>query len=260
MTAVRLEKVSKRFRRYFHSRNPTTLKSVLVDLIRGRHSSEDAHYLWALKDINLEVPRGTTLGIIGRNGSGKSTLLKILAGIYRPNSGRVEVNGRVSALIELGAGFHPELSGRENIFINGMILGLSRKEIRRKFDEIVAFAEIADFIDAPVRTYSSGMYARLGFSVAVNVDPDILLVDEVLSVGDEAFIHKCKDKMDDFKQRGRTIVLVTHDLVTVDNWCNEAIWLEGGVIKKRGDQKESIAAYRQFVLEMEGKKRQEHER
>ena len=177
------------------------------------------------------MPTGRTLGVIGRNGSGKSTLLKLVAGITKPTTGTVKVNGRISALIELGAGFHPEISGRENVFINGIMLGLTKTEIARRFDEIVEFAELQEFIDAPVKTYSSGMYMRLGFAVAIHVDPDVLLVDEVLAVGDEGFTHKCLDKFAEFKRRGKTILLVTHSLGLVERFCDEALWLDGGRLK-----------------------------
>jgi len=243
MIAIKLENVSKKFRRYSQFKKPTTFKSALVDLIKGRSGSEDDQYLNALKNIDLEVAQGTTLGVIGKNGSGKSTLLKILAGIYRPNSGKVEVSGRVSALIELGAGFHPELSGKENIFINGMILGLSRKEIRQKFDEIVAFAELAEFIDAPVRTYSSGMYARLGFSVAVNVNPDILLVDEVLAVGDEGFQKRCLERINMFKSEKKTIVLVSHSMDMIKRVCEKAIFLDSGSMVEYGSADQVVESY-----------------
>ena len=170
-----------------------------------------------------------------------------MTGIYKPDSGTVRMNGRVSSLIELGAGFHPEFTGRENVFINGTILGLSRKEIEKRFDRIVRFAELESFIDVPVRTYSSGMYVRLGFSVAVNVDPDILLVDEVLAVGDESFSRKCVDKMTAFKKAGKTIVLVTHDLPTVERFCDQALWLDSGCIQAQGEPRQVIDAYRQEV-------------
>lgn len=187
------------------------------------------------------------MGVIGRNGSGKSTLLKIMTGIYKADQGTVRLNGRVSSLIELGAGFHPEFTGRENIFINGAILGLSRKEIEERYERIVRFAELEAFIDSPVRTYSSGMYVRLGFSVAVNVDPDILLVDEVLAVGDESFSRKCLDRMTQFKKSGKTIVLVTHDLPTVEKFCDRALWLDSGRIQADGPPRKVIDAYRQEV-------------
>jgi len=239
--AVVLENDSKRFRKVVLRTGYTTLKSTLTHVFtRGSRPPE---YVEALRDVSLTVPRGTTLGIIGRNGSGKSTLVRIIAGIYRPNAGRVVTEGRVSTLIELGAGFHPEFSGRENIYINGIILGLSRKEIRRRFDDIVGFAGLEEFIDSPVRTYSSGMYMRLGFSVAVHVDPDILLVDEVLAVGDEAFVRKCLEKMDDFRQQGKTLVLAGHDLLLVERWCDAAILLEAGRVTAQGSPPEVVAAY-----------------
>jgi ABC-type polysaccharide/polyol phosphate transport system ATPase subunit len=180
---------------------------------------------------------------VGRNGSGKSTLLKLIAGIGRPTSGTIEVQGRVSALIELGAGFHPEISGRENVFINGMMLGLSKRDIAARFDDIVRFAEIGEFIDAPVKTYSSGMYMRLGFAVAVYVDPDVLLVDEVLAVGDESFTHKCLDRFAELKRLGKTIVLVTHQLDLVTRLCDEALWLDQGRVRGQGDPKRVVDAY-----------------
>jgi ABC-type polysaccharide/polyol phosphate transport system ATPase subunit len=178
-------------------------------------------------------------------------MLKLVAGIGKPTAGTVSVRGRISALIELGAGFHPEISGRENVFINGMMLGLSKRDIARRFDEIVAFAELEDFIDAPVKTYSSGMYMRLGFAVAIHVDPDVLLVDEVLAVGDEAFTHKCLDKFAELRRRGRTVVLVTHSLDLVTRFCDEALWLDGGVARVQGDPQRVIDAYRMDVARAE---------
>jgi ABC-type polysaccharide/polyol phosphate transport system ATPase subunit len=245
-TAMALKGVSKKFKKVSLSRDYTTLKTLLLDpfSIRKKPKNES---LVVFQSLDLEIAAGISLGIIGRNGSGKSTLLKLMAGIYKPDSGTIQVNGRVSSLIELGAGFHPEFSGRENVFINGTVLGLSRKEIEKRFDRIVRFAELESFIDAPVRTYSSGMYVRLGFSVAVNVDPDILLVDEVLAVGDESFAHKCLDKMLAFKKAGKTIVLVTHDLPTVEGFCDQAIWLEEGCIRAQGEPRKVIDAYRQEV-------------
>src|SRR3954462_4164645 len=197
----------------------------------------------ALDDVTFAVPAGRTLGVIGRNGSGKSTLLKLVAGITKPTSGTVTVRGRISALIELGAGFHPEISGRENVFINGIMLGLSKREIQNRFDDIVDFAEMREFIDAPVKTYSSGMYMRLGFAVAINVDPDVLLVDEVLAVGDEGFTHKCLDKFAEFRRRGKTILLVTHSLGLVERFCDEALWLDHGHAGASGDPRRVVDAY-----------------
>jgi ABC-type polysaccharide/polyol phosphate transport system ATPase subunit len=193
--------------------------------------------------VSFTVPSGTTFGIVGRNGSGKSTMLKLVAGITKPTSGEVRVAGRISALIELGAGFHPEISGRENVFINAVMLGLTKREIAKRFDEIVEFAEMEDFIDAPVKTYSSGMYMRLGFAVAINVDPDVLLVDEVLAVGDEGFTHKCLDKFAEFRRRGKTILLVTHALNLVERFCDEALWLDAGEVRGGGDPRRVVSAY-----------------
>src|SRR5438874_2415579 len=241
MTAIELVDVTKIYRRY-GGRQFATLKSALLQrsLLRDLRPSETFP---ALRDVSIAVPEGSTYGVVGRNGSGKSTALKLVAGITKPTSGTVRVRGRISALIELGAGFHPEISGRENVFINGIMLGLTKQQIQARFDEIVDFAELRDFIDAPVKTYSSGMYMRLGFAVAINVDPDVLLVDEVLAVGDEAFTHKCLDKFAEFRRRGRTILLVTHSLDLVTRFCDEALWLDAGVVKAHGDPKRVIDAY-----------------
>ena len=237
-------------RRYGRRKSFGTLKSALLSGRILQDLQPDAVFE-ALKGVSFDVPRGSTFGIIGRNGSGKSTMLKLIAGIGKPTSGTVAVTGRISALIELGAGFHPEISGRENVFVNGMMLGLSKREIARRFDEIVAFAELEEFIDAPVKTYSSGMYMRLGFAVAINVDPDVLLVDEVLAVGDEAFTHKCLDKFAEFRRRGRTVVLVTHSLDLVTRFCDEALWLDGGVLRVQGDPQRVIDAYLMDVARAE---------
>lgn len=239
--AISLRNVSKLYRRY-GGRQFATLKSALLsgDLVRKLRPEETFQ---ALSHVSFDVPAGQTLGVIGRNGSGKSTALKLVAGITKPTEGSVVVNGRVSALIELGAGFHPEISGRENVFINGVMLGMSKREVQRRFDEIVDFAELREFIDAPVKTYSSGMYMRLGFAVAIHVDPDVLLVDEVLAVGDEAFTHKCLDKFAEFKRRNKTILLVTHSLGLVERFCDEALWLDHGERKGQGDPKRVIGAY-----------------
>jgi lipopolysaccharide transport system ATP-binding protein len=244
--AVILKGISKKFKSTTLRRDYITLKSLFLNpFARKGGPKEEARIVF--EDLDLEIPQGISLGVIGRNGSGKSTLLKVMTRIYKPDSGSVVINGRVSSLIELGAGFHPEFTGRENVFINGTILGLSRKEIEKRFDQIVRFAELESFIDVPVRTYSSGMYIRLGFSVAVNVDPDILLVDEVLAVGDESFSRKCIDKMTAFKKAGKTIVLVTHDLPTVERFCDQALWLESGCVQAQGDPRQVIDAYRQEV-------------
>jgi len=241
-TAITVRDVRKIYRRYGRRKNFGTLKSALLSgqLLADMRPDE---VFEALRGVSFEVAAGSTFGVVGRNGSGKSTMLKLIAGIGRPTAGTVDVKGRVSALIELGAGFHPEISGRENVFINGMMLGLSKREIGNRFDEIVAFAELEEFIDAPVKTYSSGMYMRLGFAVAINVDPDVLIVDEVLAVGDEAFAHKCFDKLAEFRRRGRTVLLVTHSLDLVTRLCDEALWLDTGVIREQGDPKRIVDAY-----------------
>ena len=250
MNAIEVRDVHKIYRRYGRRKQFATLKSALLSGSVLRDLRPDAVFE-ALKGVSFDVVKGRTFGIVGRNGSGKSTMLKLIAGIGKPTSGTVRVDGRVSALIELGAGFHPEISGRENVYINGLMLGLSRREIARRFDEIVRFAELEEFIDAPVKTYSSGMYMRLGFAVAINVDPDVLLVDEVLAVGDESFTHKCLDKFAEFRRRGRTILLVTHSLDLVTRFCDEALWLDAGVAKAQGDPKRVIDAYLMDVARAE---------
>src|SRR6187401_2263948 len=239
--AIELADVTKIYRRY-GGRQFYTLKSALLrrSLLRDLRPQETFP---ALRNVSFSVPRGQTLGVIGRNGSGKSTALKLVAGITKPTSGTVRVRGRISALIELGAGFHPEISGRENVFINGIMLGLSRRDVEQRFDEIVEFAEMTEFIDAPVKTYSSGMYMRLGFAVAIHVDPDVLLVDEVLAVGDEGFTNKCLDKFAEFRRRGKTILLVTHSLNLVERFCDEALWLDECHAMLHGDPKRVVGAY-----------------
>ncbi len=247
--AIELKNVSKIYRRY-GGRQFATLKSALLQrsVLRDLNPTDTFP---ALQDVSFTVQPGITYGVIGRNGSGKSTALKLVAGITKPTSGTVSVRGRVSALIELGAGFHPEISGRENVFINGIMLGLSKREIAERFDEIVEFAELENFIDAPVKTYSSGMYMRLGFAVAIHVDPDLLLVDEVLAVGDEGFTHKCLDKFAEFRRRGKTILLVTHSLGVVERFCDEALWLDHGRARAHGDPKRVVDAYLTAVEEGE---------
>ena len=244
--AVVAEGVTKVYRRFLHQHQFRTLKSALLtgSLVSDLRADET---FTALDAVSFEVPRGSTFGVIGENGSGKSTLLKLLAGITKPTRGSLRVAGRISALIELGAGFHPEISGRENVAINGIMLGLSRREVEERFDAIVDFAELREFIDAPVKTYSSGMYMRLGFSVAIHVDPDVLLIDEVLAVGDEAFTRKCLDKIGEFRRRGKTIVLVTHSLGLVEKMCDEALWLRHGRKADAGDPKRVVDAYLTYV-------------
>ncbi|MCX7750021.1 MAG: ABC transporter ATP-binding protein [Candidatus Bipolaricaulota bacterium] len=200
-------------------------------------------YLWALREVSLEVKRGEAVAIVGRNGSGKSTLLKLLARITEPTQGWAEVQGRVGALLEVGTGFHPELTGRENIFLNGVILGLNRAEIRRRFDEIVAFSELEKFLDTPVKHYSSGMYVRLAFSVAAHFVPDVLLLDEVFAVGDHAFRQKCHHRLRETLQAGTTVLLVTHDPAVAEQWCSRAVWLEGGQVRADGPSASVVQAY-----------------
>src|SRR5918998_5541086 len=252
MNAIELTNVTKVYRKYARKKQFATLKSALLkgSLIQDLQPEETFP---ALRGVSFTVPTGSTYGVIGRNGSGKSTMLKLVAGISKPTSGTVKVTGRISALIELGAGFHPEISGRENVFINGIMLGLTKKEIARRFDEIVEFAELKEFIDAPVKTYSSGMYMRLGFAVAIHVDPDVLLIDEVLAVGDQAFTLKCLDKFADFKRRGKTILIVTHQLDLVQRFCDEALWLDHGMVRTQGDPKRVIDAYLLDVAGTENK-------
>jgi ABC-type polysaccharide/polyol phosphate transport system ATPase subunit len=244
--AIDVDGVSRIYQKYSARHRFSTFKSALVrgDLFRTLRPEE---VVAALDDVSFKVEKGRTFGVIGENGSGKSTLLKLVAGISKPTAGRIAVEGKVSALIELGAGFHPEISGRENVYINGIMLGLSKKEIQQKFDEIVRFAELEDFIDAPVKTYSSGMYMRLGFSVAINVNPDILLIDEVLAVGDAAFIPKCLDRIDDFRRRKKTILFVSHDLSTVEKVCDRVVWLKCGKVMTIGEPKRVVDAYLQDV-------------
>lgn len=253
MEVIRLDNVSKVYKRFSQRHRFATLKSAMVKGTLFKDLNPDL-YFPALQNINLSIEEGKTVGIIGANGSGKSTLLKLIAGITKPTSGKIEVKGRVSALIELGAGFHPEISGRENVFINGIMLGLSKKEISEKFDEIVKFSELEDFIDEPIKTYSSGMYMRLGFSVAINVNPDILLIDEVLAVGDASFIPKCLEKIADFKKKKKTIIFVSHALDTVTSICDEVVWLKKGEIQIKGDPKRVVDAYLQDVLSKEEKR------
>jgi ABC-type polysaccharide/polyol phosphate transport system ATPase subunit len=242
--SIALEHVSKSYRLWGRRSQFATLKSALLrrDLVMKPEAMVPA-----VKDVSFAIDRGEAFGIIGRNGSGKSTLLKIISGILKPTSGHVAVNGRIAALIELGAGFHPEITGRENIYINGIMLGLTRREIDARFDRIVDFSGIREFIDQPVKTYSSGMYVRLGFAVAVHVDPDILLIDEVLSVGDEEFSAKCIAKIQEMKYRGVTLVFVTHQLDQVRNLCDRALWLDKGEAVQVGDPVRVVDAYLQQV-------------
>lgn len=253
MEAVQVRDVFKFYKKHADSHKFLTIKSALVNKTLFGDIQVGERFE-ALRGVSFELEAGRTLGIIGENGSGKSTLLKILAGISRPTAGEVITQGRISALIELGAGFHPEISGRENIFINGVILGLSRKEIQAKYEEIVRFAELEEFIDNPVKSYSSGMFMRLGFSIAINVNPDILLIDEVLAVGDASFVPKCLDKINEFRRHGKTIIFVSHDLSTIERICDEVIWIKKGLVEMRGYPKRVIDAYLEYVGKKDEKK------
>ena len=238
--AIHAEDISKRFVRYTDQRN--TLKERLV---RGR--AKKSQDFWALKNVSIGIPKGSVYGLIGHNGSGKSTMLKIMSGIYRPTSGTITTHGRLAALIELGAGFHPEMTGRENIKLNGSILGLTKKEITDATDEIIDFSGLKDFIDDPVKHYSSGMYVRLGFAVAVHMNPEILLVDEVLAVGDEEFQRKCFDHLSKLRKAGKTIVVVSHGLGQLEGLCDEVTWLDHGEVQQAGPTTQIINAYLERV-------------
>jgi lipopolysaccharide transport system ATP-binding protein len=210
---------------------------------RKREATPTAEPFWALKDVSFNIGHAEVIGLIGKNGAGKSTLLKILSRITEPTEGRIDLYGRVSSLLEVGIGFHPELSGRDNIFLNGAILGMSRQEIRRKFDEIAEFAEISKFLDTPVKRYSSGMYVRLAFAVAAHLEPDILIVDEVLAVGDSAFQQKCLGKMRDIRSQGRTVIVVSHNMSTVASLCQKVLWMEAGRVRMIGETNEVVSSY-----------------
>jgi ABC-type polysaccharide/polyol phosphate transport system ATPase subunit len=242
--AISVSHVSKNYRLWGRRSQFATLKSALLK--RDLKLAPEAT-VPALRDVSFAIHKGEAFGIIGRNGSGKSTILKIISGILKPTTGSVDVNGRIAALIELGAGFHPEITGRENIFINGIMLGLTKREVESRFDSIVDFSGIRPFLDQPVKTYSSGMYVRLGFAVAVHVDPDVLLIDEVLSVGDEEFSQKCVAKIQEMKFRGVTLIFVTHQLGQVRNLCDRALWLDKGEGKVVGDPARVVDDYLQDV-------------
>ncbi|MFL6293224.1 MAG: ABC transporter ATP-binding protein [Thermoanaerobaculia bacterium] len=255
MSAIQVEGLSKLYRRTLPGDRFRTLKSALVGgSLTTDLKSDEA--IAALQEVDFTVEKGEAFGVIGGNGSGKSTLLKLVAGMLKPSTGRIVVDGRVAALIELGAGFHPEISGRENVFINGAVLGLSRKEVERRYDDIVEFSGLGDFMEEPVKNYSSGMYVRLGFAVAVHPDPDGLLVAEVLAVGDAAFAHRCIRRIEEFLAQGRTLLLVSHSLDLVEGVCDRVLWLEGGVQRLVGTPRRVIDAYRQEVAEMEGEEHQ----
>jgi ABC-2 type transport system ATP-binding protein len=239
-TAIEIDGISKMFR--LHRERPTSVKQ---RLLASRSRSEE---FWALRDVTFDVPDGSSLGLIGHNGSGKTTLLKCIAGILRPTSGTIRYHGRLAGLLELGAGFHPELTGRENVYLNGSFLGLARKDIDRIYDDVVAFAELENFMDNPVKFYSSGMLVRLGFAVAVHIDPEVLLIDEVLAVGDESFQRRCLDRIRRFHEEGRTIVLVTHALDQVRDVCDEAVMLDNGRVHSIGSPEDVVRVLRHRLL------------
>lgn len=248
-TIIRVENLSKRYYIGARQTHGETLRDSVGELLKSpfgmlrRNGRGDGEEFWAIKDVNFSVEQGEVIGVIGRNGAGKSTLLKILSRITGPTIGRVELYGRVGSLLEVGTGFHPELTGRENVFLNGSILGMGRQEIERKFDEIVAFAEIEKFIDTPVKRYSSGMYVRLAFAVAAHLEPEILIVDEVLAVGDTQFQKKCIGKMGSVAEQGRTVLFVSHNLGAVRNLCGRALLFDGGVLRAAGTTEEIIHRY-----------------
>jgi lipopolysaccharide transport system ATP-binding protein len=252
--AIHVDQVSKQYRlgtqasylRFSESLQHTVVRSLTAPVrhLRSRQAQPDLpRAIWALQNVSFTVPQGETLGIIGRNGAGKSTLLKLLSRITRPTEGRVGVCGRVGSLLEVGTGFHPELTGRENVYLNGAVLGMSRSEVRRKFDAIVGFSEVETFLDTPVKRYSSGMYVRLAFAVAAHLEPDVLVVDEVLAVGDAAFRKKCLGKMDEIGREGRTVILVSHNMSTIAGQCRRVILLDDGQIAAEGTPEEVIPGY-----------------
>lgn len=240
--AIKVDHVYKSFNIYYDRAN--TLKERMLFFARNKKREKRE----VLKDINLEIKKGETVALIGVNGSGKSTLLKLMTQIIFPNKGTIETKGKLTSLLELGAGFHPDFSGRENIYFNSSIFGLTRKEIDERLDKIIEFSELQDFIDNPVRTYSSGMYMRLAFSVAINVDADILLIDEILSVGDQHFQEKCFNKMRELKKEGKTMVFVTHSMDSVKNLCDRAVWLYDGQVRMDGNTKEVVDEYLKVTM------------
>jgi ABC-type polysaccharide/polyol phosphate transport system ATPase subunit len=254
--AVVARDLAKLYRRTAPGFQMRTLKSALLGR-RGAAALADEPTIAALSGVSFEIARGEAFGIVGGNGSGKSTLLKLIAGILKPTSGTLVTTGRVAALIELGAGFHPEISGRENVYINGAVLGLSRREIDERYDRIVEFSGLGDYLDEPVKNYSSGMYVRLGFAVAIHTDPEILLVDEVLAVGDEAFAHRCLRRIEELLAAHRTVIFVSHSLALVEDLCDRVLWLDGGKVRLAGEPRRVVDAYRQQVAEQEGREHRE---
>jgi lipopolysaccharide transport system ATP-binding protein len=244
---IQLRQVSKRFA--MHHEQQRSFQETFIRFFQRKR--DRGRQFWALNDVTLEVRAGDCFGIVGSNGSGKSTLLSLITGIVEPTSGDIITNGRIASLLELGAGFHPELTGRENIFLNGSVYGLSRRQMLKKLDEIIDFTELGDFIDVPIKHYSSGMYVRLGFAVAVHTEPDVLLVDEVLAVGDASFQHKCLDRIQKFRTRGGTLVLVSHDMGTIQSLCNQTVWLDGGQVRAAGQPADVVMAYLNEVAQRE---------
>ena len=236
---ITFEKVSKSYPLYHHFTGG--LKNLLFHLGKGLQSLKSAKYQ-AIRDISFDVHKGEVLGIVGPNGAGKSTILGLIAGVLKPNGGQVLVRGRVSPLLELGAGFHPELTGRENIMLKGVLMGLGRKEVRSRMDEVIAFSELEEFIDQPIRTYSSGMLARLGFSVVSHLDPDILLIDEILAVGDQDFQKKCLERMEAFKRSGVSMVFVSHSRQNIERICSRVLWIENHTVKMIGETEDVMNA------------------
>lgn len=245
---IDIKDLNKKFFSHASKGNYTSIKSAFLNIFKKSSKPKTA---FEIKDLTLRIPKGSSVGVIGRNGSGKSTLLKLITGIYAPDSGDVKIKGRVSALIELGAGFHPDFTGRENLYLSGIIQGMTKSEINKKFDSIVEFAELEEVIDLPVKTYSSGMYMRLGFSLAVHTEPDILLVDEVLAVGDAAFVSKCKERISELKKNGTTLLMVTHDLDAVLRWSDEVLWLNNGRVRDRGYPQRVVDHYLQYLEKQE---------
>ena len=243
VVAVSVRDLGKRFRRY-HADRPATLQEALVRGLR-RIAPEDS--FWALRHVSFDLSHGEMLGVIGANGAGKSTLLRLLAGVSKADEGSIAERGRVGGLLELGAGFHPDLTGRENVFVNGIIGGLTRKQVQQRFDSIISFAELDEFVDGPLRTYSTGMRMRLAFAVAIHTEPQILLVDEVLAVGDAAFQHKCLNRIAQLKSQGSAILVVSHDLSMIQSMCDTALWLQAGHIVARGRAPDVVNSYQQDI-------------
>lgn len=255
---IEFDQVSKRFARHYDRH--LTLQERLLRLVRPQPASQESSHFWALRDVSFTMGRGEAVGLIGQNGSGKSTTLKLITRILEPTHGRIIVNGRISALLELGSGFHADLTGRENIYLNGSLLGQSHADMRHKIDDIIDFSELEEFIDTPVKHYSSGMYMRLAFAIAISVNPDILITDEVLAVGDDAFQRKCLDRIFRFKQQGCTILFVSHALGVVQNLCDRVLWFDHGILKQDSDPVSAIDAYIQLANEIYRQRMEEERR